>query len=60
LIKHKENDECVTIREPYTGTLNLTLKIDVSSPFELQKEKITYSDIAKEFLISDMIESLFK
>lgn len=60
LMKLKENDEGVTIREPYTGTLNLTLKIDVSSPFKLQKKNVTFSDVTKEFLMTDMLNDIIK
>ena len=60
LMKLRENDSGVIVREPYTGTLNLSLKIDVSKPFTLKKEIINFSDVTKEFLITDMLNDIFK
>ncbi len=60
LMKQEENDEGVIVREPYSGKLNLSLKFDISSPFELKNEIITFSDITQEFLITDMLNDIFK
>ena len=60
LLKQGENEEGIIVKEPYTGKLNLTLKFDLNKPFELRKDKIIFSDVTKEFLISDMLNEIFK
>jgi hypothetical protein len=60
IMKQKENEEGVTVKEPYSGDLNLSLKFNLSSPFELKEENVSYSDITKEFLMTDLINEVFK
>lgn len=60
LLKQKENEEGVIIIEPFTGGLNLSLKFDMTKPFVLKNNNISYSEITKDLLISDMLNDISK
>jgi hypothetical protein len=60
LLKQGENEEGIVVKEPFSGKLNLTLKFDLSPPFEIKKDKIIFSDVTKEFLSSDILYEIFK